>query len=69
MDQQCIAYSSCLDKALLFSTKQFGYFSYFLFLYKNVQYNLNGPNMDGPFTVDFELFFQSLQNSSKKTNI
>ena len=32
-----------------------------------VQYNLNGSNTDGSFTVDDSNFFQSLQNSSNSS--
>ena len=34
---------------------------------KKIQYNLNGSNTDGSFTVDDSNFFQSLQNSSNSS--
>ena len=38
-----------------------------IILYCSLQYNLNGSNTDGSFTVDDSNFFQSLQNSSNSS--
>ena len=53
-------------KALFFFNQKVLIF--FLFLDKNIQYNLNGSNTGGSITVDdSNSFFQSLQNSSNSS--